>query len=347
MPEWILAIAGAALLSFGVRGLVRAYASSQWPTTVGKITSSFLDTSADADIARIRYEYTVNGATFTGDRIAYGDFLTNTSSRARYVVRKYPEEMAVTVHYMVDNPDESLLDTGIKLRALFMPGVGLILIALSVILRITLFNETAEKRILDLQREAHSGHNEFRGASPEEFPHINVRYYDQMQRRLERIGFATLGDIESRRASRVIPNMRTFIRAFLDGDGTMASVYDIKIRGWMRILQLIRLLPTNLKAVVLESELSDGSFVVTANCLHTDSSGEVPGIKRTRLPRETPVEESLAIHKATVKEVIGNLEVRRQRFSLSGFVEAQDRCQELINREWRSTGYMDGTENPG
>ncbi len=128
------AIVGAVTFFFGVRGVIRAGQSSSWPTAEGKILSSSVErhTSRDKDgssttyHAEVCYEFTVNGQAYQGDRVAYGDYGSSSSSHAWRIVRRYPEGKAVTVHYMPDDPGECVLEAGRKLQAWFLPGFGLV-----------------------------------------------------------------------------------------------------------------------------------------------------------------------------------------------------------------------------
>jgi hypothetical protein len=264
------------------------------------------------------------------------------------MVGRYPEEMNVTVYYIPGNPGEALLEPGVKLQTWFMPGIGLCLLGLWAWSgRASSEKTSAAKEILDQQRTLYSGHHDYRGADPAEFPHIDVQYYNRMQRRLERLGFTTLGDLEDVTATRVHPNMRTFIRVLRDGEGTtMAGVYDVKVRGWMRMLQLVGVIPADLRTVDLESEVTNGSFVVTANTLGSDTTGDIPGIRRTRLPQKTPVEKAYALHRAALDEVIGEKPGARlvQVLTMSDSIKSQDRLQKLKNRHKRSIGYIDEKE---
>ncbi len=132
---FIFVIVGASVAFFGIRGLVRAKASMDWPGTPGKVIESSVGRrrssgsnggSSTTYHAEILYEFTVESTKFNGNRVAYGDYGSSNPSHARRVVNRYPKGKNVTVHYMPGNPEECLLEPGLKGQSWFLPGVGLI-----------------------------------------------------------------------------------------------------------------------------------------------------------------------------------------------------------------------------
>jgi hypothetical protein len=75
------------------------------------------------------YEFSVEGITFNGNRVAYGDYGSNSPSHARRIANRYPKGKSVTVYYMPENPEECLLEPGLKAQVWILPGVGLIFFA--------------------------------------------------------------------------------------------------------------------------------------------------------------------------------------------------------------------------
>jgi hypothetical protein len=119
----------------GVRSLLRAKASSSWPTAQGVIVSSSVERhhSRDSDghdrttyHAEVFYEFTVDGTVYNGNKVAYGDYGSGNPSHARKIVNKYPKDKSVEVHYMPEDPGESILEPGVKAQAWFIPLFGLV-----------------------------------------------------------------------------------------------------------------------------------------------------------------------------------------------------------------------------
>ena len=144
----IFIVAGATTAYFGVRGLIRARASVDWPTAEGKVVESSLEThrSEDSDSdststtyhAEILYEFSVEGTTFNGNRVAYGDYGSSNPSHARRVVNRYPEGEDVTVYYQPGNPEEALLEPGLKAQSWFLPAFGLVFLTVGCLMAVFL-----------------------------------------------------------------------------------------------------------------------------------------------------------------------------------------------------------------
>jgi hypothetical protein len=136
----IFVVIGATIAFFGIRGLILAKASVEWPTAQGSVVESWVDRQFSRDknrstyhyYARLFYEFSVDGTTFTGDRVAYGDHGSNDPSHARGVVSRYPQGKTVTVYYMPGNPEECVLEPGLQGQAWFLPGLGLVFFVVGI-----------------------------------------------------------------------------------------------------------------------------------------------------------------------------------------------------------------------
>ena len=139
---WPFAIAGALMLFFGTRSLIRAHESMHWPTTPRVIQNSSVEyrsgNKGGAYHAHILYNYNLNGTAFSGDRVAYGDYGSSDSSHAQEIVNHYPVGANVTVYYIQSIPEECLLEPGIKMQALVIPGVGLFFFLAGVLMLVFL-----------------------------------------------------------------------------------------------------------------------------------------------------------------------------------------------------------------
>ncbi len=136
---------GAGTGFFGIRGLIRAKDSVDWPSTQGSIVESSVERRHSGGKNRsttyhagILYEFTVEGTTFNGNRVAYGDYGASNPSHARRIVNRYPEGKDVTVYYMSGNPEECLLEPGIKGQSFFLPGFGLIFFTIGSLMAVFL-----------------------------------------------------------------------------------------------------------------------------------------------------------------------------------------------------------------
>ncbi len=152
----IFVVVGASVAFFGIRSLIRAKASVDWPTTQGKVVASSVeyhdsDEGSGTYHAEVMYDFSVNNTTFSGNRIAYGDYGSGNPSHARRVVNSYPKDKSVTVHYALDNPEECLLEPGIKGQSFFLPGFGLIFFTVGSLLAVFLPKVMRRQEITEQQ----------------------------------------------------------------------------------------------------------------------------------------------------------------------------------------------------
>jgi hypothetical protein len=136
-------LAGALTLYFGCRSLQRAKASIAWPTAEGVVKQSSVeyhssDKGGGTYHAEVMYDFVVKGTTFSGNRVAFGDYGSSNPSHARGIVNRYPQGKAVTVHHMPGNPEDSVLEPGVQAQAWFLPVFGLIFFVVGCLMAVFL-----------------------------------------------------------------------------------------------------------------------------------------------------------------------------------------------------------------
>ncbi len=167
-----LMLGGGYFLTYRVGKPIRdkAAASTSWPVTDGRITGSRVErvkqkkggTTYTADIT---YEYALDGRTFEGDRVWFGDdYSASDASAFRAAVGRYPVGRAVKVHYDPAEPAESVLEPGTTWSgsALYFIGLGLMtlggivtLSAAGTLLLVTLALAATVGSLLGGRRESH------------------------------------------------------------------------------------------------------------------------------------------------------------------------------------------------
>jgi hypothetical protein len=130
----LLAVIGAVGLFASGRDLLRGRASSSWPTTQGEVVYSSLEqkmsTDSDGDssvtyAAKVVYNYQVGGQNLTGDRRRFSEASTSSARRAQEIANRYPVGSQVTVYYDPDNPQVSVLETGVGIGGIIVPVITL------------------------------------------------------------------------------------------------------------------------------------------------------------------------------------------------------------------------------
>ena len=92
----------------------RMAAVSQWPSTMGAISTSYLERRSSSDSGYtnypvVQYSYQVGGQTYQGMKIAPGPEVGGTG--AGKVVARYPAGAQVMVFYNPQNPSDAVLET--------------------------------------------------------------------------------------------------------------------------------------------------------------------------------------------------------------------------------------------
>src|SRR5512144_1174356 len=130
MIAWILLLVGIGIaLVFGGVGVYALFQTNQarkqadeshgWASTPGTVLEARLGQSTNygqdgptvSYYPVIKYEYSVGGQLFSGEKITFG--LTEAASRsakAEQVLDKYPVDRQVTVYYDPNNPSDAVLE---------------------------------------------------------------------------------------------------------------------------------------------------------------------------------------------------------------------------------------------
>lgn len=118
----VFVLVGTGVFVYGWIVLDRAGKSPDWPTANATVVYSVYSDGYD-----VRYTYKVNGRTFRGNHVGFGEKkLTFDSDDQRQVVRRYPKGKVVEVYYDPGNPEVSVLEPGIRRGTYMFPGVGLL-----------------------------------------------------------------------------------------------------------------------------------------------------------------------------------------------------------------------------
>ena len=136
----LFAATGCTAVYYGGRGIIMGAASSKWPSVKGTIKkcepirSSSNEKNRHSTVyhARVIYEFTVDGKTFTGDQYSYGEPTQGSYSSADSAKKQFPQGTGIKVHYDPADPRESVLEAGIIWsKSLGWLVVGLILVGLT------------------------------------------------------------------------------------------------------------------------------------------------------------------------------------------------------------------------
>ncbi len=119
---WTILLAFAGLIGVGVFGyrIVIDSSSRTWPTTQGTVTESALSTTYNSEgepvhEVNVAYEYLVAGQTYRSDRISSMRTIRRSNRQAAEdVLLSYQPGREVTVSYHPRNPQQAVLETGVR-----------------------------------------------------------------------------------------------------------------------------------------------------------------------------------------------------------------------------------------
>ena len=103
--------------------------------------------------------------------------------------------------------------------------------------------------------------------------------------------------------NRVLPQVRAMLRVMVyrREPVIVAALYSPRVSGFPRVLQWTGAIARNLDTLDLETELSDGRFLVTNNTKQSDTTDAIPGIERDQFDAATPAPTLLDAHRRRLR----------------------------------------------
>ncbi len=131
-------VIGVFLLIFGVKSVSRAGKSVHWPRAAGVVREAWVEEDPFDNTYGfiLRYEYDVDGTTYTGDTVDFGDYGSSNPSHAQGIVDRYPEGKEVAVYYMPEKPDVCVLEPGLKPYIWLAPIGGLVFLVAGLLMAV-------------------------------------------------------------------------------------------------------------------------------------------------------------------------------------------------------------------
>jgi hypothetical protein len=163
------------------------------------------------------------------------------------------------------------------------------------------------RQLVTLIRHLYAGRHEYREANPARFPHLDLEFYDETARLLEREGFVRLGDMEDVTNNEAPGGAGAplFIRG-LTGDGgrIIAGLYHFRMMGWRAWMVHLLGGTKSAKVVDFETELSDGIFLTTTNATSARAISLPPQILSDHLPSGCTPLEVLEVHRQRLADYL-------------------------------------------
>jgi hypothetical protein len=130
--QFIVSLVGLAVFG-GAAGLLmsiwlKSLLSRRWPTTPGQVIALELTLPLHNRLqgrASVLYQYIVDGQSYTGSRVRFGDWLVYSSFVAREIAGRYPQGRHVTVRYNPRNPQDATLESAVATVLMMWLGIML------------------------------------------------------------------------------------------------------------------------------------------------------------------------------------------------------------------------------
>jgi len=127
----LFVVAGILVTLWGLRVIVMARKTLQWPGVEGTIEESRVSSDADDMLPHIRFCYRVQQQDFR-QLVAFPGDITPGEEFSRHYVEKYPEGSRVQVYYNPDKPDIATLEPGVGKGDWLIFAIGLATLLLGV-----------------------------------------------------------------------------------------------------------------------------------------------------------------------------------------------------------------------
>ncbi len=132
-------------------------ASKNWPAVKGKLTIAETKTvkvKGETKLeANIQYNYTVNGRTYTADRVVFGGLMTRDPAK---VIDELKSAKELNVYYNPDKPEDSCIEKGFNLTVIVCESLAALLMAVLAVIeqrKIRKENETNQSLKSNLEGE--------------------------------------------------------------------------------------------------------------------------------------------------------------------------------------------------
>lgn len=206
--------------------------------------------------------------------------------------------------------------------------------------------EKAADQIKEYQKRIYVPRHEYRPINPNDFRRLDLKWYDRTRDLLVGRGCKFLGDFENVTLKGTWNDFQTFMRMLVTSDGaTSIGLYHPKAKWWLRILFWLMRIKLG-KIIDCESELSDGTYIVTTNAMEAAKVQPPPGFDNEFFPHDTAPE---IVYEAHIKRLRDHLTSHpgvepAKMQTQADVLEMQNRMQAAKAAHRQQVGYASVTE---
>ena len=130
----VIFVLGSGIAAYGGYALARCHRSSSWPSTDGIIVDSRIESQSEGSVARLAYEYEVEGVSHRGTAIEPGSPWSGAGKHsAEALTKRYPKAAKVKVYYNPAAAADAVLEPGISRRSFTWFLFGLVWVAFGML----------------------------------------------------------------------------------------------------------------------------------------------------------------------------------------------------------------------
>lgn len=195
------------------------------------------------------------------------------------------------------------------------------------------------RNVLKTLEATYSPTHRYVAADLRDFKHLDRKYYERTKSWLESEHFQFLADEQDETLANAPGNTlrRLLIRTMVSHDGHIqASFYHPRLKFWYAVLLFFFRVKVT-KTIDLETEFSDGSFLVTSNAGAAASPMESPPTLHTEyLPQNTPPAKVLETHRIRLRaHSTGAADLRPLTIQTQAEMRASQNRQNAIKAAFR------------
>jgi len=140
-----------AFAAIGSINILKGQETENWPSTTGVVVSSYVYDKRGSEgttyKAKITYQYTLDGASYTSDTISCDYFYSSSDrSAAIQLVENYPAGKIVTIYYNPKAPSESVLIKGASGTSWLIFYVGMFFVLIGVLVTVYIISKNKEEK---------------------------------------------------------------------------------------------------------------------------------------------------------------------------------------------------------
>ncbi|MFK5923095.1 MAG: hypothetical protein QM496_13020 [Verrucomicrobiota bacterium] len=231
-------------------------------------------------------------------------------------------------------------------------STAIIVLAISLVI-LSLSKKSKQKKALDIAKQSNADIDKtFGNSNPDYQPtelrsvkRIDYSFYEASEAAMYLQGFSNMGDYQDLEHRRNFPKQQTVVRFMVSKDHSiMAAFYHLPIPRLNKLLLWLSGNLTSFRTIDLETEFTDGYFVMTTTAAMLLSAP--PGGRRNQMPESTSVSDLVQFHNEAVesyrKKHPGVDAISFNSFS--DIIESQERGVELMRQHRKNMGGLTKAE---